>query len=99
MDASAMLEVGNIINSNFLNAIADMTGFAMHATPSSLAVEMCSAIIDGIIVEASDKDHYALAIRTIINDGEGSIEGFFVYIPSAWGLQVMVSSLGLSEAA
>lgn len=99
MDASAMLEVGNIINSSFLNAIADMTGFAMHATPSSLAIEMCSAILDAIMVEASEKDHYALAIRTIISDYEGSIEGFFVYVPSAWGLQILVSSLGLSEAA
>lgn len=99
MDASALLEVGNIINSSFLNALADMTELSMHATPPYLAVEMSAAILDAIVVEASSRDHVALAIRTVIHDLEGSMEGFFVYIPSIGGLRHLFSKLGIAEAA
>jgi chemotaxis protein CheC len=99
MDASALLEVGNIINSSFLNALADMTNLSMHATPPFLAVEMSAAILDAIVVEASSRDHVALAIRTVIHDREGSMEGFFVYIPSVGGLRHLFAQLGIPEAA
>lgn len=99
MDASAILEIGNIINSSFLNAISDMTNLSMHATPPYMAVEMSAAILDAIVVEASSRDHVALAIRTVINDFEGSMEGFFVYIPSIGGLRQLFSTLGIAEAA
>ncbi|OJU62944.1 MAG: hypothetical protein BGO01_10135 [Armatimonadetes bacterium 55-13] len=99
MDASSILEIGNIINSSFLNAISDMTNLTMHATPPLLAVEMSGAILDSIAVEASMNDHVALAIRTLIHDFEGSFEGFFVYIPSLGGLRTLFSSLGIAEAA
>jgi len=99
MDASTILEIGNIINGSFLNAIADMTNLSMHATPPLLAIEMTGAILDTIAVEASAYDHVALAIRTVISDFEGSFEGFFVYIPSVGGLRTLFSSLGIAEAA
>lgn len=99
MDASALLEIGNIINGSFLSAIADMTNLSMHATPPYLAIEMSAAILDAIVVEASSKDHLALAIRTNITDAEGSLEGFFVYIPSIGGLKHLFASLGIAEAA
>ncbi|MCC7230460.1 MAG: chemotaxis protein CheC [Fimbriimonadaceae bacterium] len=99
MDASALLEIGNIINGSFLSAIADMTNLAMHSTPPYLAIEMSAAILDAIVVEASSKDHLALAIRTTITEAEGSLEGFFVYIPSIGGLRHLFASLGIAEAA
>lgn len=99
MDASAILEIGNIINSSFLNAISDMTNLSMHATPPYLAVEMSAAILDAIVVEANAGDHVALAIRTVIHEFNGSMEGFFVYIPSIGGLRHLFSTLGIAEAA
>lgn len=99
MDASTILEIGNIINGSFLNAIADMTNLSMHATPPLLAIEMTGAILDTIAVEASAYDHVALAIRCVISDYEGSFEGFFVYIPSVGGLRTLFASLGIAEAA
>jgi chemotaxis protein CheC len=99
LEASALLEIGNIINGSFLNAISDMTNLTMHATPPFLAVEMIGAILDAIVVEASASDHFALAIRTMIHDYDDSMEGFFVYIPAVDGLRRVFSSLGIPEAA
>ncbi len=99
LDASALLEIGNIINSSFLNALSDMTGLSMYATPPYLAVEMSGAILDAVVVEASCNDHVALSIRTVISDLDGCLEGFFVYIPSVGGLRHLFSTLGIAEAA
>lgn len=99
MEASAMLEVGNIINSNFLNAISDMTDLKMHATPPAFAVEMTQAILSAIVSEAEEHDAVALAVETQIFDESSSTSGYFLCIPSTEGLQLMFSKLGISEAA
>jgi len=99
MEASALLEIGNIVNASFLNALSEMTGLSMHATPPYLAIEMSGAILDAIVVEACYSEHYALSIRTSITDYEGSMEGFFLYIPSVGGLRTIFKTLGIAEAA
>jgi chemotaxis protein CheC len=99
MDASAMLEIGNVLIGSFLNALSDSAGLSMVATPPYLAVEMSSAILDSIVCEASIGEHVALALRTQIHDTEGAMEGFFVFIPSVGGLKHVFATLGIQEAA
>ena len=99
LEASALIEIGNIINSSFLNAISDMTNLSLHATPPVLAIEMAGAILDAVVVEASANDHVALAIRTQIFDEEGTMDGYFAYIPSLGGLRTLFGTLGIAEAA
>lgn len=99
MEASALLEVGNIINSSFLSAISDMTNMRMESTPPHMAVDMAASILQSVVVEASLVDHVALAIRTEIHDYQGSFEGFFLYIPTLDGLRTAFRKLGLPEAA
>jgi len=99
LEASVMLEVGNIVNSSFLNAISDMTDFRLHATPPMVSVEMAAAILQTIVLEAYSVDHCALSIETRIIDEEGGAEGYFVYIPSEKGLNDFFDRLGLGEAA
>lgn len=99
MYASATLEVGNIINSSFLNAISDMTGASLHATPPLMAIEMASAILQAIVSEASYRDHVALSIQTEIYDENGSVDGTFFYIPTVGGLHTLFARLGIAEAA
>lgn len=99
LEASVMLEIGNIVNSSFLNAISDMTGFSLHATPPMVSIEMAAAILESIVLEAYSTDHCALSIETRIVDDTGGVEGYFVYIPSEKGLNDFFERLGLGEAA
>lgn len=99
LEASAMLEIGNIINSSFLSAIADMTQMELASTPPFMAIDMAACILESLVVEASLQDHYALAVRTEINDEQSSLEGFFLYMPSVDGLKETFRRLGLPEAA
>jgi chemotaxis protein CheC len=99
MEASVMLELGNIVNSSFLNAISDMTGASLHATPPMVSIEMAAAILQSIVLEAYSSEHCALSIETRINDESGDAEGYFVFIPSKAGLTEFFTRLGLGEAA
>lgn len=98
-EASALIEVGNIINSSFLNAISLMTSFEMHSTPPSLAIDMSISILESVVTEASLDDHVALAIETDIFDSETHSGGMFVFIPTLEGLESLFRALGISEAA
>jgi len=98
--ASAALEVGNIINSSFLNAISDMTDLALHATPPLVSADLGSTIVSTLVAEAEMSDSVALAIETeIFVDGSRDIQGYFLCIPSVGGLQAIFARLGVEEAA
>lgn len=99
MEASALMELGNIINSSFLNALSDMTGLRMEASPPRMACDMAASILQAVIVEASIEDHVALAVRTEIQEENGVIGGYFLYIPTLDGLNLAFRRLGILEAA
>lgn len=99
LEASVMLEIGNIVNSSFLNAIADMTDCTLASTPPMVSIEMAAAILQTIVIEATSTEHCALSIETRIVDENEGAEGYFVYIPSERGLADFFTRLGLGEAA
>lgn len=97
--ASALMEIGNIIVSSFLNAISDMTGFSLNSTPPMMSIEMAGAILEAILAEATYTNQVALLIQTHIIDEVGGIDGFFVYLPTLDGLNLLFDRLGIKEAA
>jgi chemotaxis protein CheC len=99
LHASVALEVGNMVNAGLLNAIADMTGLTLHATPPRVSMDMSAAVVASIVCEASYVDSVALSIQTEIYDASHRVSGFFVYIPSVGGLRSVFKSLGVLEAA
>ena len=98
--ASAMLEVGNIINSAFMNAISDMSGLRVQACPPLVSVDNCYSIVSTIIAEAEMSEVVALAIETELNSvGERQIGGFFLCIPTVESLRRFFNGLRLEEIA
>lgn len=100
LHVSAMLEIGNIVNSSFLNAVSDMTGLTLHATPPVVSIEMAMAITETVVVEAEERDAFALAIETRIAErGDTGSRGCLLCIPTRAGLRTLFERLGISEAA
>lgn len=96
---SAMHEIGNIINSSFLNALGEMTGLSLHATPPLLSVDHACSIVSSIVVEAEMSESVALAVETRIYEvGTNAVQGVFLCIPSHSGLRTMFAKLGLEAA-
>lgn len=99
LEASAMIEIGNILNSHFLNAISSMTDLELHSTPPVVGIDAAYPIIQTIVVEAEIQDAIALTVETSIYNDEEGISGYFLFIPSRTGLQKVLDLLCGAEAA
>ncbi len=99
VEASAMIEVGNILNSHFLNAVAEMTGLELLSTVPSVGVEAAMTIVEGVVLQAEMADAVALCVETSIYNDDLGIRGFFAFIPTRDGLREVLNRLGVGEAA
>lgn len=99
LEVSVLSEIGNILNSSFMNALSEMTGLAIHATPPIVGAEMITSLLDTILAEAEMTDTVALTLETALREEGTSTSGFFVFIPNAEGLHKVLDRLGFGEAA
>lgn len=98
--ASAILEIGNIINSSFLSAISDMCDMNLHSTPPMVSIDTSAAITSTISVEAEFHESVALSVETAIFENDShETRGYFLCIPTMEGLQLLFRRLGIQEAA
>jgi chemotaxis protein CheC len=77
MDRSAILEVGNIMVSSFLNASSDLIGILMLPSPPILVVDMAHAAITSLIaqmtVEVNDVILFKVKLTSDVHNISGNI--------------------------
>lgn len=94
---SAIMEVGNILTSSYLNALSSFSGLTVVPSTPSLAYDMAGAILSTILIELSEVSDYALLIETeFIGDGK-TIDGNFFMLPDLDSLHILLKSIGVSE--
>jgi chemotaxis protein CheC len=92
---SALGEVGNIVGSSYINALAEMTGMAIEPTPPATATDMLGAIVHTVLAGQAQAGDMALML-----DSDLEVEGedcaiAFVLVPSASGVEELLERLGL----
>ena len=92
---SALGEVGNIVGSSYINALAEMTGMAIEPTPPSTATDMLGAIVETVLASQAHAGDVALML-----DSDLRVEGedcsiAFVLVPSENGVGELLERLGL----
>jgi len=95
MGVSALIEVGNILTSSYLNAISLMTELKLMPSPPQIAVDMSAAIISTVIAEAHLTDDEVVLLRTTLNTKESQIGGNILIIPDYGALEKIFALLGL----
>lgn len=94
---SAIMEVGNIITSSYLNALSSFSGLTIVPSTPALAYDMAGAIMSTILIELSEVSDYALLIETeFMGDGE-SLDANFFMLPDLDSLYVLLKSIGVTE--
>jgi chemotaxis protein CheC len=93
--ASALGEIGNIIGTSYINALAAMTGLAIEPEPPQAATDMLGAIVETVLAGRASGDDLALVL-----DSDLEVEGedcaiAFLLVPSAAGVQELLTRLGL----
>ena len=92
---SALGEVGNIVGSSYINALAEMTGIAIEPTPPATATDMLGAIVQTVLAGQAHAGDVALML-----DSELAVEGSdcsiaFMLVPSEDGVGELLERLGL----
>jgi chemotaxis protein CheC len=93
--ASALGEVGNIVGSSYINALAEMTGMAIEPTPPGTATDMLGAIVASVLAGQAHAGDVALML-----DSDLQVEGedcsiAFVLVPTESGVEELLERLGL----
>jgi chemotaxis protein CheC len=81
MDKSALLEVGNIMVSAFLDATAELLGFVMLPSPPSLTIDMAHAAMQSLIAQMQEETNEVLLFSTELICEEHRIDSDIIMMP------------------
>ena len=81
MDESALLEVGNIMVSAFLDATAELLGFVMLPSPPALTIDMAHAAMQSLIAQMQDETDDVLLFSTELVCEEYKVDSDIIMMP------------------
>lgn len=93
MDESALLEVGNIMASAFLDATAELLGFVMLPSPPSLAIDMAHAAMQTLIAQMQEEIDEVMLFSTELICEEHKIDSDIIMMPESSTLKMFVDRL------
>jgi chemotaxis protein CheC len=93
---SALAEIGNVVGTSYLNALAGMTGLALEPSVPGTATDMLGSLVETVLAtRAAVSDEALLLDSSMIVEGEGcSI--VFLLSPDHGGAGELLSRLGVS---
>ena len=94
--SSALCEIGNIISSSYMNAIAKLTNLVIMPSVPAVALDMMGAILSTTFIESGQFDEYILDLETQFLQENQKISGHFYYIPMPGSLEKILNSLGVN---
>ena len=93
MDESALLEVGNIMVSAFLDATAELLGFVMLPSPPSLTIDMAHAAMQSLIAQMQEETNEVLLFSTELFCEEYKVDSDIIMMPERSTLNKIIELL------
>jgi chemotaxis protein CheC len=93
MDESALLEVGNIMVSAFLDATAELLGIVMLPSPPALTIDMAHAAMQSLIAQMQEETNEVLLFSTELVCEEHRIDSDIIMMPETSTLVRIVELL------
>jgi chemotaxis protein CheC len=81
MARSALGEVGNIICSFFLCALADSTGLEIAPSPPAVAVDMAGAVMDTVLADLATENDEVFVIDSHFAQSDDTVNAVFLVLP------------------
>lgn len=78
---SAIGELGNIIGSAFINALADHMNLSLHPTPPTVVHDMAVALVDTVYAEVLSQGGDVVMMDAIFEDRAGRAAGLLIVAP------------------
>jgi chemotaxis protein CheC len=96
---SALREIGNILGTSCLNALASMTGLHMEPRPPHLTTDMLGAIVSSLALSHTASTDLVLVLDSELSVADEPCSISFVLLPTEGGVSDLLAPLGLAEAA
>lgn len=96
---SALREIGNILGTSCLNALASMTGLHMEPRPPHLTTDMLGAIVSSLSLSQTASTDLVLVLDSELSVADQPCSISFVLLPTEGGVSDLLAPLGLAEAA
>lgn len=96
MGNSVLGEIGNIISSSYMNAIAMLTNLFITPSVPAVTYDMLGAILSTTFIEAGQFDEYVLDLETLFKQDNANIQGHLYYVPMPGSLEKILNSLGVN---
>jgi chemotaxis protein CheC len=92
---SALKEIGNIVGTSYVNALAEMTGMVLEPTPPASATDMLGAIVETVLAQNAAAGDVALLLDSeLVVEGEDCSVSFLL-VPDQGGIEQLLARLGL----
>jgi chemotaxis protein CheC len=95
-DGRSMLgEVGNILGTNYINALAQMAGMRLDPTPPQVVEDMLGSILSSVLIGRGEDVEEALILDSdlLVEEEECSLS--FLLLPNHGGIKQLLERLGL----
>jgi chemotaxis protein CheC len=93
MDESALLEIGNIMVSAFLDATAELLGFIMLPSPPALTIDMAHAAMESLIAQMAEEVDEVILFSTELVCEEHKLDSDIILMPEYTTLTKIVGLL------
>lgn len=97
LDQSALVEVGNIMISTFVNAMAELAGITVKLTVPSFAIDMQGAILSVPMVEFGGQSDYIMTIGADFICEESVVPCRLLLSPDVLSLNFLLRKLGVLD--
>ena len=97
LERSALVEVGNIMISTFINALSDLAGITMEMTIPSLTVDMQGAILTVPMAEYGGQTDYLMTIGGNFVCIDKEVPCRLIMSPDVRSLNFLLRKLGVTD--
>ena len=92
---SALGEIGNVVGTSYLNALAGMTGLEIEPTPPATVTDFLGAIVESVLaVRAAASDRTLLLDSSLVIEGE-DCSIVFLLVPDHGGAEELLERIGV----
>jgi chemotaxis protein CheC len=96
---SALSEIGNILGTSYLGALAAMTGLALAPCPPQLTTDRLETIVSSLLAQTGDEADIALVLDSELDVAGEACSISFLLLPNAGDANELLAPLGLAQDA
>ncbi|HWQ76109.1 MAG TPA: chemotaxis protein CheC [Syntrophomonas sp.] len=97
MEYSALMELGNILSSSYLNALSSFTQMDFTPSTPALAMDMVGAVLDTILAQYGAVSDLVLLMETGFKKDNVDVMGNVFFLPEPESLDSIFAALGVAN--